>query len=49
VHGLKADIVDLGVGEVVARGGDADIDLAGQVAQLPVALAVVGDHVLDVL
>ena len=49
VHGLKAYIINLGVGEVVTRGGDADVDLAGQVGELWVTLAKVGDHVLDVL
>jgi len=39
----------LGVREVIARGRDADVDLAGQVGELRVAPALVGDHVLDVL
>lgn len=49
MHRLKAHIVDLGVGEVISRGRNADVDLARQVGELWIATPVVGDHVLDFL
>jgi hypothetical protein len=47
LDGLKADVVDEDVGKVVPRGGERQIYLAGKVGKLMVALAVVGDHVVD--
>ena len=44
---LEADIIDVGVGKVIARWGKADVQLPGQVSQLRVALAIAGDHVVD--
>jgi hypothetical protein len=46
MHSLEANIIDVGVGEVVPGGRDADVELARQVDQLLVALAKVGDHVI---
>ena len=45
--GLQPHIVDVCVGEVIAAGGQSNVDLAGQVAQRLVALAIVGDHVVN--
>lgn len=47
LHSLEAHIVDVGVREVVARVGQADVQLAWQVGQLRVAVTVVGVHGID--
>lgn len=47
MHCLEADIVDVGMGEVVPGRRDANVELARQIHQLLIALAVVGDHVID--
>ena len=44
---VQTHIVDVRVCKVVSGGGQADVDLPGQVHQLRVALAVVGDHVVN--
>ena len=40
---LEPDVVDVAVRKVVAAGGQADVDLAGQVGQRCVAGAAAGD------
>ena len=44
---IQADIIDVRVCEVIPGGGDADVDLAGQVDQLRVALAMISNHVVN--
>ena len=44
---MQANIIDVSVREVIPAGRQADVDLAGQVAQLLVAVAIVGDHVVN--
>lgn len=46
--GDEADVVDVGVRKIVARGAQRDVELARQVGQLRVALAVVCVHGVDV-
>jgi hypothetical protein len=45
-HRLEAEVVDVGVREVVASRRNADVDLAGKVREVRAALAVVCEHVL---
>ena len=47
LNGLEADIIDEDMGKVIPRGRKCKVDLPGQVGQLVVALAIVGDHVVD--
>lgn len=44
---IQTHIIDVCMCEVISGGGDADVDLAGQVDQLRVALSVVSNHVVD--
>ena len=44
---IQAHVIDVRMCKVVSGGGQADVDLPGQVHQLRVALAVVGDHVVN--
>jgi len=47
VDGHQAHVVDECVREVIPGRGDADVDLTRQIRQHRVALAKVGDHVID--
>lgn len=44
---IQADIIDVGVCKVVPSSGQANVDLARQVDQLWVALAVISNHVVN--
>ena len=44
---LEADVVDVAVRKVVAGGGDANVDLAGQVGQRRIAGALAGDGIVE--
>ena len=44
---IQADVIDVGVCKVVPGGGKANIDLARQVDQLWVALAMISNHIVN--
>ena len=44
---VQANIIDVGVRKIVPGGREADVDLAWQIDQLWVALAVVSNHVVN--
>lgn len=46
-YGLEAEVVDVRVRPVVARGRNADVDLARHVGQVRAALTEVGDQILQ--
>lgn len=43
----ETNVVDVGVREVIPGGRNPDVDLAGQVGQLRVAMPKVGDHIIQ--
>ena len=47
LDGLEPDIIDEDMGKIIPRWRQRKVDLSGQVRQLIITLAVVGDHVVD--